>query len=382
MSITIIHTADWQLGKQFGSVPGDPGAALRDQRIETVRAIARLAQERQADAILVCGDAFDSNTVADKTLRQMLNATEQFGADWVFIPGNHDPARAVSVWTRAQALRPARDDVRDNVHFLVHPEKPLILQNGALAILPAVLERHHEADDLTAWFDDAPTPDGAIRIGMAHGSVPDFLPTEEVHNPIAANRAETANLDYLALGDWHGTLEINDRTWYAGTPEPDRFGSSDPGNVLVITIEQAGSPPEVEPVRKGKFVWKKIEYSIRDDADLDALTLEIKHLGAEERLGADVNRLLLRLQLDGVANLELRAKLDIWIAEWKSRLHYLEVDDRKLIAEPTENDLDQIARSGFIRTASNRLRELASNLENPDRDIAKAALMRLYQKRV
>ena len=144
----------------------------------------------------------------------------------------------------------------------------------------------------------------------------------------------------------------------------------------MITIEQAGSPPEVEPVRKGKFVWKKIEYSIHNDADLDALTPQI------EQLRADVNHLLLRLKLDGVANLELRAKLDIWIAEWKSRLHYLEVDDRKLIAEPTENDLDQIARRGFIRTASNRLRELASNLENPDRDIAKAALMRLYQKRV
>ncbi len=379
MSITIIHTADWQLGKQFGNIPGDPGAALRDQRVKTVTAIAQLAQARQADAILVCGDAFDSNTVAEQTLRKMLLATKQFSGDWVFIPGNHDPARAASVWTRAQALRPARDDVQDNVHFLVHPEKPLTLQNGALAILPAVLERHHEADDLTAWFDDAPTPPGAIRIGMAHGPVPDCLPTDEVHNPIAANRAAAANLDYLALGDWHGTRKINDRTWYAGTPEPDRFGSTNPGNVLVVTIEQAGAPPEVEEVRSGEFVWKKIEYSIHNDADLDALTLQIRRLGADVNR---LNRLLLRLKLDGIANLELRQKLDHWIAEWKSRLHYLEVDDQKLIAKPTENDLDQIARRGFIRTASNRLQELASNLENPDRDIAKAALMRLYQKRV
>ena len=376
MSITIIHTADWQLGKQFGNIPGDPGAALRAQRVETVKAIAQLAQARQADAILVCGDAFDSNTVTDQTLRRMLDATEQFSGDWVFIPGNHDPARAASVWTRAEVLQPVQDDARDNVHFLVRPEKPLILRNGALAILPAVLERHHEADDLTAWFDDAPTPPGAIRIGMAHGSVRDFLPIDEVHNPIAANRAEAANLDYLALGDWHGTRKINERTRYAGTPEPDRFGSTNPGNVLVVRIEQAGAPPEVEEVRIGEFVWKKIEYSIRDDADLDALTAEIKHLGA------DVNRLLLRLQLDGVANLELRAKLDIWIAEWKSRLHYLEVDDQQLVAKPTENDLDQIARHGFVRTASRRLRELASNAENPDREIAEAALMRLYQLRV
>lgn len=29
MSIRILHTADWQIGKQFANVPGDPGAALR-----------------------------------------------------------------------------------------------------------------------------------------------------------------------------------------------------------------------------------------------------------------------------------------------------------------------------------------------------------------
>ena len=378
MSVAIIHTADWQLGKQFGNVPGDPGAFLRRQRIETVSAIAQLAQERRAAAILVCGDAFDSNTVADATLRQMLTATKQFSGDWVFIPGNHDPARAASVWTRAEGLLQDQDDARANVHFLVRPEEPLILQNGALAILPAILERHHESNDLTAWFDQAATPDGAIRIGMAHGSVPDFLPTEEVHNPIAANRAETAKLDYLALGDWHGTLRINDRTWYAGTPEPDRFTSNDPGNVLVVEIEQAGAAPAVEKVPIGKYVWKMIEHSFRSEADLGALT------PMANQLGPDPDNVLLRLKLDGIANLALHAKLDNWIDEWGAMLHYLEVDKKELLAEPTEDDLDQIASRGFIRTASDRLRTLASDLNKSEREreIANAALMRLYQLRV
>ena len=59
MGVTLIHTADWQLGRRFDNVPGDAGAALRDQRIETVKKIARLAQERGADAVLVCGDVFE-----------------------------------------------------------------------------------------------------------------------------------------------------------------------------------------------------------------------------------------------------------------------------------------------------------------------------------
>ena len=40
MGITVLHTADWQIGKQFKHVPGDPGAALRLQRLETVKLIA------------------------------------------------------------------------------------------------------------------------------------------------------------------------------------------------------------------------------------------------------------------------------------------------------------------------------------------------------
>ena len=41
-----------------------------------------------------------------------------------------------------------------------------------------------------------------------------------------------AGLDYLALGDWHRTLSVNARTWYAGTPEADRFNSQEQGQVL------------------------------------------------------------------------------------------------------------------------------------------------------
>ena len=258
----------------------------------------------------------------------------------------------------------------------MQPEKPLTLKNGALAILPAVLQRRHETDDLTAWFDQAPTPEGAIRIGMAHGSMPNFVPAEQVRNPIAANRAETAGLDYLALGDWHGTREINGRTWYAGTPEPDRFTSSDPGNVLVVKIEKAGALPAVEKVPVGKFVWKEMEHNIHNTADLDALTPQM------QSLGPDFERLLLRLGLNGVVNLELRAKLGKWIEEWRTNLHYLEVDVQALLAEPTDNDLDQIASRGFIRAASKRLRDLATDQENPNREIARAALLRLYQLRV
>ena len=121
-----------------------------------------------------------------------------------------------------------------------------------------------------------------------------------------------------------------------------------------------------------------IEHSFRSEADLGALT------PMANQLGPDPDNVLLRLKLDGVANLALHAQLDNWIDEWGAMLHYLEVDKKELLAEPTEDDLDQIASRGFIRTASDRLRTLASDLNKSEREreIANAALMRLYQLRV
>ena len=211
-----------------------------------------------------------------------------------------------------------------------------------MAILPAVLERRHEVDDLTAGFDQIKTPEGTIRIGLAHGSVTEFLPdSSEAPNPIAANRAEAACLDYLALGDWHGTLEITERTWYAGTPEPDRFGSSDPGNVLVVTINRAGESPLVEKVPVGRYVWRQSEFNIYTAADIVGLE---QHL---EALDPNPERILVWLKLAGVISLTVREQLNEKLEEWEARLRYLRLDNQELIAQPNEDDLDRIGRTGI-----------------------------------
>ena len=375
MGATIIHTADWQLGTQFASIPGDDGAALREQRIATVEAVARLAQARQADAILVCGDVFDSNAVADKTIHQALNATRMFKGDWVFIPGNHDPALAESVWSRFQRILASKNQETGNLHFLLKPEEPLRLKEGALTILPAVLERRHEVDDLTAWFDHCDTQPGAIRVGMAHGSVREFLRDSDTPNPVALNRAEAANLDYLALGDWHGTLQINDRTWYSGTPEPDRFRSKDPGNVLVVSIDRPGTLPSVEKVRVGRYEWKEDEIEVYSDEDLKNLEQRL------EALAPNPQDTLLSLELSGVVNLALHDRLREVIEEWKALLRYLKIE-MDLTPEPSQDDLDRIDLSGFVRTAVEQLSAKASDSYDTEAKTAEESLLRLYQMHV
>ena len=372
MTITLLHTADWQIGRRFANVPGDAGAALRLQRLETVGRIARLAREREVDAVLVAGDVFDDNAVSDETLRRTLHALSAFAGPWVLLPGNHDPALAESAWTRLRRMGILPDNL-----ILADAPDAILLGGGRLAVLPAPLQRRHDTRDLTTWFDAHETPPGVFRVGLAHGALSERLPGQaEAMNPIAEDRAATARLDYLALGDWHGTLEIADRTWYAGTPEPDRFRANDPGNVLLVTLEAPGEAPVVEKVRVGRFRWRQEAFEVADEDSLKVLDGRLRGLASPQDS-------LLRLRLEGAVSLGMREALDRLLADWRARLHFLEVDDSGLLARPTAGDIEDLGATGFVRDAVETLLGIEADRTNEDSEVAALALQILYleQKR-
>ena len=338
MSIRILHTADWQIGKPYANVPGDPGAALRAQRIDTVRSIADLANEKEVDALLVAGDVFDDNAVSDETLRRTINAMQPFAGPWVLLPGNHDAGLTQSVWSRLRKLQilPA------NVIIADRPE-PIDLIADQLVVLPAPLMRRQEVRDLTDWFDNCQTGQGVVRIGLAHGSVSNRLPeAAQMHNPISDVRTTTANLDYLALGDWHGTLDIAEKTWYSGTPEQDRFRQNAPGNVLIVDIAGPGEAPTVEICRVGKYQWHQMEIELTDEGSLALLVHTLEQL-------TDPQNCLLRMRLSGAVTLALRQQLNETMEAWLARLHFLDLDDDRLAAQPSADDIADIGATGFMK---------------------------------
>jgi DNA repair exonuclease SbcCD nuclease subunit len=244
-----LHTADWQIGRQYGQFPADDAVPLAQARLAAVETLARLAVDHRVDAVLVAGDVFDAQTVADRTIRQLFNAMEGFPGPWLMIPGNHDAALAESVWTRAARL----GVLPGNLHLALQPGVLAFPELGFSA-LAAPLAQRHTYNDLTTWFDDAPTAPGQLRIGLAHGSVQGILaPDIDSANPIAPDRATRARLDYLALGDWHGCRQVDPRTWYSGTPEPDRFKGNAPGFALLVEIDAPGAEPRVEQIATGRF---------------------------------------------------------------------------------------------------------------------------------
>jgi DNA repair exonuclease SbcCD nuclease subunit len=344
---TFIHTADWQIGRQFSTFPEEDAVPLAEARLASVDRLAQLAVSHRVDAVLVAGDVFDAQTVSERTIRQMFNAMSGFSGHWVLMPGNHDAALAESVWTRAQRL----GVVHDRVHLALQPE-PLALVDVGLVVLPAPLVQRHTFDDATAWFDAAATPAELVRVGLAHGSVQGLLAEGiDSPNPIAPDRAHRARLDYLALGDWHGCRPIDARTWYSGTPEPDRFKSNGAGQALKVVVQAPGSLPEVTPLPTARHVWLAWERTLHVATDLDALLHELRELPAQA---------VLSLTLSGQLDLAGHQRLQGALGEASARARHLGVDQASLLLSPTDEDIAQLQADGYLAEVIAELREAQS----------------------
>ncbi|WP_353631179.1 DNA repair exonuclease [Achromobacter xylosoxidans] len=348
--IHFLHTADWQIGRQYGQFETDDAALLAEARFDAVARIAALAAERQVDAVLVAGDVFDTQGVSDRTIRRLFAALAAYAGPWVMIAGNHDAALADSVWSRAAQLGCIPPNVRV-------PPRPGVVDLAAqnLAVLAAPLTQRHTYDDVTQAFDAMESEPGRIRVGLAHGSVAGRLPdTIDATNPIAPDRASRARLDYLALGDWHGCLSIDERTWYAGTPEQDRFRGNEPGYVLDVRIAAPGATPQVERVATGKYRWSAWTETLSLPTDAQALAERLAALRAED---------VLRLELQGHVNVPTWEALQRAVDQAAAQARAVLPDFSGLLLEPDDADLAQLGASGYVGEVATQLQAMQADPE-------------------
>lgn len=365
--IRFIHSGDLHLGKRFGNFTGDLPGRLREARHAIIATLAQHARDNGVGTILLAGDTFDTETPAPEIRRQALAEMRRHAPiRWVILPGNHDSLQASQLWATLGAEAP------DNVALATQPQ-PIELAPRAV-LLPAPCTTRRPGRDLTEWMDGAPSADGVLRIGLAHGAVQSFSEEASAVEIISPERARKAGLDYLALGDWHGALEVNARTRYCGTPEPDRFKHERPGSALVIEIAGPGAMPQATSLATASFAWTTLDLHLLGEHDpLPAL---------DARLPAPANRrqTLARIVATGRCRLPEREALNRAIANAAPEFAFLELDATGLATECEAEDLDRIDPAGALREAADMLleqsREAARTAD--DREVARAALARLY----
>ena len=356
-----LHTADWQIGRLFATFDSEHAPLLARARITAVERLAALATAQGVTAVLVAGDVFDAQTVSDRTVRRLFNALSAFAGPWLMIPGNHDAALAESVWTRAQRL----GAVPANVHLCLMPEVRLFPELG-FALLPAPLTQRHTYGDLTDWFDTAETPAGMLRIGLAHGSVQGILAEDiDSANPIAMDRPDCARLDYLALGDWHGTKIVGPKLAYSGTPEPDRFKANDSGQALLVDIPAVGIVPKITPVATAQFRWRSIGVELQVESDADLVMDQLQALQSNE---------VVDLTITGRISLELRNRLSAAIGQAEASAGHLQTDLSGLQLVPSDDDIAGLHADGYLADVISELGTADATKDAEGANVAQDAL--------
>ena len=312
-------------------VDPDKRSRLRQARIEAIGRIAEHCSTSGAAALVVAGDLFDAPTPAASDVSAVCAGLGAIGCPVLVIPGNHDHGGAGSVWHDAFFLA-ERDRRAPHLQVLLE-RQPVELDQ--LVVLPCPLLRRSDSADPCAWLgqlDWGALPAAKPRLVLAHGSIQGFGATDQAsdsstdsddENPPNANNLLRLDprwleqVDYVALGDWHGLKQVGPKAWYSGTPEPDRFprhADYRAGVVLQVSLRR-GQLPVVASRATGGLGWHPVQANLHGDAELERLERELEAL-----LGDRVGRDLVLLEQRGSLSLEAHQRYHALLERLEAQL--------------------------------------------------------------
>lgn len=369
VALTLLHTADWHIGRRFPSFDSVDQPALTRARVQVLDNILRAAEHHNVDAILCAGDLFEEpnpdrewwEPVARK-LTAMRTRRPTF-----LLPGNHDPLQTGSVYHREHAFRRA---LPDWVHVVDSDDFSSTLNDVAVLHARPCRSRAGQDDPALALPGRA-AGDERIRIGMVHGSTFDAADCQ-INFPIARDAAQRRGFDYLAIGDTHTFRDVphgaRPPVVYPGAPEATAFDEPDAGNVAVVFVSRN---------RRVTFRAERVAYWTWVERVVTSLA-ELRDVRGALNLSQTVLRLVLDLRLSASeleeANAILRELKGSSAAQ--GRVGILQTIRQRVVLD-TDNIESQISDlSEVLRASFERLKELE---KTEQAEIAREAQYHLYR---
>ena len=147
----------------------------------------------------------------------------------------------------------------------------------------------------------------------------------------------------------------------------------DGGQAIFMEIEGPGAAPTMTSLATSHYTWERHLEQVGSRFDIDHLAEKLRGMAN------DLDRVLIHLAVEGTLSLDDCQYFQDKIVDGASAAFYfMRIDDRSLFPRPTPEDLDQIDRGDFVRTASDELKRLTEEDGDAERDIAAEALRRLY----
>lgn len=375
-----LHTADWQLGMTRHFLSGEAQPRYSAARRAAVAALGPLADEVDAEFVVVAGDVFEHNQLAPRDISQSLEAMRGISVPVYLLPGNHDPLDASSVYTSALFTAERPDNVRVLDRPGIHDVRP-----GLQLVVAPWYSKAPTTDVLGQAVNDidAALDDGVTRIAVGHGAVDILVPDKDRASLIRFSALEAAiaqgAVHYVALGDKHSRMSVGStgRVWYSGSPEVTNYDDiePDPGQVLVVDIDEADPrrPVQVEPRRVGGWRFVSLCRAVDDARDIADLDINLD-------LMPDKERTVIRLGLTGSLTVTDKAALDACLDRYARLFAALVPWDKQtdIAVMPADGEFDDLGIAGFAAAAVDEL-VAAARSTGDDADDARAALALLLR---
>lgn len=214
----VVHTSDVHLGA-YGENDGGTWSERRNLIETAFSRVIDLANDQDADMLLIAGDFFDNDRVSQQTVDFAINQLRRVEGTVVLLSGNHDPMDPGSIYWRhdfegsVPGLRMFREHAGESVEL---DEADVVLWGRG----------YLDTDLKFRPLEGIPERvDARWHVALAHGHYhPDG---ERSYRSLPILSSEVANAkghwDYLAFGHWEPHADVSTdgvTAIYSGAPMP------------------------------------------------------------------------------------------------------------------------------------------------------------------
>ena len=251
--IKIFLTGDNHIGLRY--VSHEKAEHLATARIDAFEGMVNAANAEECDFFAVAGDLFERTAGVDmRDISRVTGLLSGFRGTVLIIPGNHDYYDENAV---PEVWRMFRQAAMDCSNILLMTElRPYELDAGGkrVVIYPAGCRSPHSmpGENNLRWIKDEDIrPDGAYRIGIAHGAVEgESLDREGNYFSMTREELNAIPVDVWLIGHTHVPFS-GGRIFNAGTHVQTDVSCGTEGECLIIEIDEGNG---LKPVRAKKFV--------------------------------------------------------------------------------------------------------------------------------
>lgn len=323
MPFSFLATSDLHIGMKFKNYSENVSKSLHDARINCLRNLVNIANEKSCNLFLIAGDLFENTSDANKKyFEEIISILKTFHGEYVAIlPGNHDFYNPSNFWASFSS------SVKDSNIIVLNEYSPFDLDvNGEKIVLyPAFCDLKHSKENKLNWIKNIKEFDAeAFNIVVAHGSIKGISPDmNDEYFSMTIDEINSLCADIAIVGHMHinypNANEIkNEKILIPGTPEPDGLDCRHEGHAWFVEVLDKENF-KAEKIKTGKYKFIDDKCYINSIKELEEYKTKILQDNPKNKV--------IRVNFSGSIEREFYNEKKKYFNELERKLFYFEYND-------------------------------------------------------